>query len=122
MSTKNNPGQYDCYNAADPDEPTFTLRAKDPNAAPLVRQWAGMRLNAIMCGQKPNTPEQMAKISEALKCADEMQAWHFAHVAGPAHEAAMQQAKDRLNETLQSMGYEPGEVLPEAATDKPKPN
>ena len=35
MGTKNNPGKYDCYEKAGPDEPIFTLRAK-LNRYPLL--------------------------------------------------------------------------------------
>lgn len=72
MGTKNNPGSYDCHAAAEPDEPMFVLLARDPIAPLLVRNWVHMRMQQIVQGIKPNTPEQMAKISEALKCADEM--------------------------------------------------
>ena len=43
MGTKNNPGKYDCYAKADPDEPVFTLRGKDVSAPYLVRMWAAVR-------------------------------------------------------------------------------
>ena len=39
MGTKANPGSYDCYGAADDDEPLFTLRARDPLAPVLVKLW-----------------------------------------------------------------------------------
>ena len=40
MGTKNNPGQFDCYGAAAPDEPIFILRATDISAPSLVVLWA----------------------------------------------------------------------------------
>jgi hypothetical protein len=40
MGTKRNPGQYDCYAKAEPDEPMFVLLARDPTAPQLVRDWA----------------------------------------------------------------------------------
>ena len=43
MGTKNNPGKYDCYRKADPDEPIFTLRGKDVSAPYLVQMWAAVR-------------------------------------------------------------------------------
>ena len=43
MSTKNNPGDYDCYAKLDPDEPYFVLRAKDPSAPYLIRIWEKLR-------------------------------------------------------------------------------
>jgi len=41
--TKENPGKYDCHAKAAPDEPIFTLRAKDVSAPYLVRIWAFVR-------------------------------------------------------------------------------
>jgi hypothetical protein len=40
MGTKNNPGTYDCYDKAEPDEPMFVLLARDPTASTFVRAWA----------------------------------------------------------------------------------
>lgn len=67
MGTKINPGPFDCYAAAEPDEPMFILLARDPEAAALVRAWAQRRSEQ----PRPNP----AKISEAYKLADEMDAW-----------------------------------------------
>ena len=66
MGTKNNPGKYDCYANAEPDEPMFVLLARDVRAPVLVRMWAEMsRL-------KGTAPE---KVTEADQCADAMEAW-----------------------------------------------
>lgn len=43
MGTKNNPGEFDCYQAAEPDEPYFMLLARDPLAPILVGLWASIR-------------------------------------------------------------------------------
>lgn len=43
MGTKNNPATNDCYSKALPDEPLFTLLARDPQAPALVRAWADAR-------------------------------------------------------------------------------
>lgn len=43
MGTKNNPGKFDCYANADPDEPMFVLLARDPLASDLVLLWAERR-------------------------------------------------------------------------------
>ena len=43
MGTKNNPGKFDCYANAGPDEPMFVLLARDPLAAHLVSLWSKMR-------------------------------------------------------------------------------
>ena len=68
MGTKNNPGQFDCYEAADPDEPMFVLLARDPDAPRLVREWA--RNRELRDG--PN-----AKVREARACADAMEEWYL---------------------------------------------
>lgn len=64
MSTKNNPGEFDCYAKAEPDEPMFVLLARDPLAPILVRLWADMT------GSK-----KQGKIREALECAADMVDW-----------------------------------------------
>lgn len=77
MGTKNNPGQYDCYANAQPDEPMFVLLGRDKHAAGLVRLWALLRQRA---------GEDEAKIAEALQCADGMDdyAVKLGKVASPA--------------------------------------
>jgi hypothetical protein len=44
MGTKNNPGIFDCYDAAGPDEPMFVLLARDRLAAHLVSIWSKLRM------------------------------------------------------------------------------
>jgi hypothetical protein len=66
MGTKNNPGAFDCYAAAKPDEPMFILLGRDPMAASLVHLWA---LARAQLGENP------AKVSEALDCATALEAW-----------------------------------------------
>lgn len=68
MSTKNNPGSYNCYANADPDEPMFVLLGRDPTAALLVRLWASLRRNMTSSLE----PE---KFENALRCAEELEAW-----------------------------------------------
>lgn len=86
MGTKNNPGAYDCYDKADPDEPMFILLARDPLAPGLVRKWAEAR--------RMNQDHDDDKIAEALRCAEAMEAWHSTisdatgeRVPGPEQEA-----------------------------------
>jgi|SRR5579859_2206844 hypothetical protein len=43
MGTKRNPGRFDCYAKAKPDEPMFVLLGRDPMAPVLVRLWAKLR-------------------------------------------------------------------------------
>ena len=74
MGTKNNPGDYDCYAKADPDEPIFTLRANDPCAPATIRQWVANRANS-----SKGIHGDMAV--EALDCADAMEQWYQENVA-----------------------------------------
>jgi hypothetical protein len=71
MGTKNNPGKYDCYVAADPDEPIFTLRASDPEAPGLIRYWVHLRMRV------PGYNGE--KLAEAMRCAQAMEEWRAAH-------------------------------------------
>lgn len=66
MGTKRDPGPHDCYAKAGDDEPIFTLRAKDPIAAGIVRQWASW---ARSRGVDP------VKVEEAFACAIAMERW-----------------------------------------------
>jgi hypothetical protein len=66
MGTKNNPGTFDCYKDAEPDEPMFVLLVRDPIAPPLVRQWAERRRL---------THGHSAKVKEAIACANAMEEW-----------------------------------------------
>lgn len=69
MGTKTNPGRFDCYTAAEPDEPMFILLGRDRHAAALVNLWAAMRMGE-------EGPES-AKALEALMLANEMLAWRL---------------------------------------------
>lgn len=60
MGTKNNPGKYDCYGAAGPDEPTFTLLARDRHAPALIWLWATLR------ELDDEDPEKVAEAREVL--------------------------------------------------------
>lgn len=63
MATKNNPGKFDCYANAEPDEPMFVLLGRDRHAGLLVRVWALIR---------HAEGEDEEKIDEALECATAM--------------------------------------------------
>lgn len=67
MGTKANPGAYDCYAAAHPDEPMFVLLGRDKHAAALVNLWAAMR--------RLEEGSDEAKIAQAEQCANEMVHW-----------------------------------------------
>jgi hypothetical protein len=63
MGTKNNPGAYDCYANAHPDEPMFILLGRDKFAGSLVELWAEAR---------ESDDENATKVQEARDCAGEM--------------------------------------------------
>jgi hypothetical protein len=91
MGTKNNPGRFDCYRAAEPEEPMFVLLARDPLAGFLVSIWssvrygdleaAGVKFDAMLNRAAPPYLQRpdVAKASEALDCAMEMFAWRTAN-------------------------------------------
>jgi hypothetical protein len=87
MGTKNNPGEFDCHAKALPDEPHFTLLARDAHAPHLVRQWAqarGMALLQQMRGRADLGGDEARQIQEAFACADAMEAWRRTHTAEKA--------------------------------------
>lgn len=89
MGTKNNPAPNDCYAKAEGDEPLFTLLARDPLAADLVRVWAKLRAGAfieaavifqslmVTAQRRPQIfqSQDAVKASEALTCALSMEVW-----------------------------------------------
>lgn len=90
MATKNNPGKYDCYANAEPDEPMFVLLARDDLAPSLVIIWAMIRDGAPwklveaqlavaheIAGAKP--PMDQEKFREAVACAHSMVDWSKNH-------------------------------------------
>ena len=66
MGSKNNPGRFDCYANAAPDEPMFILLGRDRIGASLVAMWADAR---------ETLDETDPKIAEARECAGNMLAW-----------------------------------------------
>lgn len=74
MGTKNNPGAYDCFAKAEPDEPMFVLLARDPAAPRAVERWADSRRLLIEEGKKPASDYEM--VNEAEACAQAMREWH----------------------------------------------
>lgn len=77
MGTKQQPGEFDCYGAALPDEPMFTLLGRDRLAPGLVRAWADEREDAVARGEAPESDRE--KIGEARTCASRMEAWREAN-------------------------------------------
>lgn len=77
MSTKEKPGQFDCYARALPDEPYFILLARDPFAPILVKMWAAWRWLDIRLGNRPS--EDRLMVDESLECAQQMIEWREAN-------------------------------------------
>lgn len=73
MGTKNDPGNFDCYANALPDEPMFILLARDTDAAYLVKEWAAKRRRDVLRGLRPQSDLPM--IDEAQRCATNMIKW-----------------------------------------------
>lgn len=67
MGTKNDPGKFDCYGAAEPDEPMFVLLGRDRLAPSLVDEWADLAEGGLAHSSE--------KIAEARQCAAAMRAW-----------------------------------------------
>ncbi len=73
MGSKLEPGKFDCYENALPDEPTFVLLGRDPQAPYLVTEWANIRLSQIKNGERPESDKAM--VDEAYACAHKMRDW-----------------------------------------------
>lgn len=73
MGTKAMPAKGDCYSRALPDEPIFTLLARDPVAPAVIKFWAVHREVRIARGEAPESDS--AVIEEAIKTAYAMGVW-----------------------------------------------
>ncbi len=67
MGTKNSPGKFDCFNAAEPDEPMFVLLGRDPTASLLVALRGTLR--------KQLGGSDKEQLDEAHRCADALEEW-----------------------------------------------
>jgi hypothetical protein len=85
MGTKAEPGTFDCYEAAEEDEPMFVLLARDPDAPAVVRQWTANRMQRLVFGADISNFNMAAflasldKLIEARACADQMEMWRAEH-------------------------------------------
>ena len=80
--TKNDPNG--CHATALPDEPVFTLLARDKQAAGLVRKWADDRerngdMPPHFVGDPPPQHPQAEKIAAARYVAARMEVWRYEH-------------------------------------------
>lgn len=95
MGSKLSPGAYNCHANAEPDEPLFTLLARDPVAPYIVKAWAHIRAGDLLGathalaradeamkwevfnGRKHFLSMESDKFKEAIQCADDMAHWKF---------------------------------------------
>lgn len=105
MGTKLKPGAFDCYAAARPDEPIFTLMARDRSAPLIVRAWARKRRDDILTGEAHDAPltpgdeEDLRKATEAEAVADDMTMWrrnNYGVWKGQLQRVARPQVTDEL--------------------------
>jgi hypothetical protein len=61
-----------CFNRAAPDEPIFVLRANDPLAPDIVREWARQYLTAALAKGVPDS-RTLCKYQDAINCAKTME-------------------------------------------------
>jgi hypothetical protein len=103
MGTKNNPGAFDCYANAEPDEPMFILLGRDKHAPTLVWLWACLR---------ELDGEDAVKVREARECAAMMMDWAFQHRrpvvgVGQAALAGVLELIRAVNSATKKLGEEP---------------
>lgn len=72
MSTKDNPGAFDYYAKAAPDEPMFVLLARDVVAPNIILAWIEARSKRV-------SSTDVEQIAEALECAAAMIRWRITH-------------------------------------------
>lgn len=100
MGTKSSPSSFDCYANAEPDEPLFTLLARDPLAEYLVSAWAALRAYDVETahrlmneavkdlaesGKQYRSPLD-PKLIEANDCAQSMRHWRLDRKLGRIEE------------------------------------
>ena len=71
MSSKQNPSVYNCYKAALPDEPVFTILGRDPAGPATLEFWVSQRIKL----GKTVEDDDKDRIRVAFDDAKEMQEW-----------------------------------------------
>lgn len=71
MSTKQNPGAFNCYKAALPDEPIFVVLGRDPAGPATLDKWCHER---IILGKNASADDRN-RLREAINQAAEMAEW-----------------------------------------------
>jgi len=77
MGTRTEPGEYDCYSRALPDEPLFILLGRDQCAPQAVAQWCTAREAMILHKLLPQSDLPM--LAEARRSAAAMVEWRRAN-------------------------------------------
>lgn len=106
MSTKNNPGPFDCYANASSDEPMFILLARDKSAPEIVRRWAAdFRARKMVLGEWDAAAD--AKYDEALNVANAMHEWRLTRDVKTRLSAEIKADAAKLSnaEYLKKYGY-----------------
>lgn len=104
MATKENPGAFDCYANAEPNEPMFVLLGRDKHAPALVEAWAMQRENA---GEDP------AKVAEARECARSMRRFRVERLAKTETPETLAAAvRDLVYDAANWQGYQHGVLMP----------
>lgn len=80
-STKAEPGPFDGFERAEPDEPIFTLRSADSLAADLVMLWCEQRRAAILAANfsDERRTAELIQVREAEEISFAMTEWRKGH-------------------------------------------
>ena len=72
-----------CINRAADDEPVFVLRAHDPAAPEIVREWADAYASRKEEAHETMTAQEREKYREAIDLAHRMEEWQKANGVKP---------------------------------------
>lgn len=100
--TKAEPGPFDAFETAKPDEPIFTLQGGDPLAAPLVLEWARRARTAALAlpDDTPRQEELLLRATSAEEVAWSMQAY----LRGEAESSDQSDAHAQRGQTMADAG------------------
>lgn len=93
MGTKNNPGEFDCYSKAAPDEPMFILLGRDPAASAVVDYWVFLR--------DIHGKTESAVLAEARTTAKRMAEWAISVGKGAQIEEIEMLTPNRVQKILE---------------------
>lgn len=96
MGTKRQPSKFDCYHAAEPNEPMFVLLGRDPTAPLVVTFWRALKLKLREAGKSKISDE---KLAEARQCSLDLERWAREH--GEDADAATQAFEQVLHDFAQ---------------------